>query len=406
VATTACGGSVAAGAAGQQSNDAGPEGGGGLGEGGTGTGDDGGTEAAMPDGGPFVAVQLYSCVPSTYTAGITVGSQSFQLTIDTGSTTLGVASTSCTNCSVNPEYTPGATAVDQHQQATSQYGTGSWSGEIFQDDVVAGTEAAVPVKLVAIDTQSQFFVPALCDSSGGSYQGILGLGPPGAALQGTAGYFDALVASQHVPDVFATQLCDTGGTLWLGGFDSSAMTAAPQYTPEISGIDSYYYAVHFTSISIGGTSTPVGTSQYPDSLVDTGTSVFIVPTSVFNAITSAVAASPNAASVFGGAGATSTFFASPNNCQTLSKTKAQLDAALPPLTLVFGSNPSISVQAAPTESYLISYQGQWCPAIYAMDPSANFPVASIMGSPVLRSNVVVFDRANKQIGFAPHKPCK
>jgi len=28
-----------------------------------------------------------------------------------------------------------------------------------------------------------------------------------------------------------------------------------------------------------------------------------------------------------------------------------------------------------------------------------------MGSPVLRSNVVIFDRANKQIGFAPHTPC-
>jgi hypothetical protein len=359
----------------------------------------------LPDGGPFVAIQLYSCVPSTYTAGVTLGgSQSFQLTIDTGSTTLGVASTSCTNCSVNPEYTPGASAVDQHQQATSQYASGSWTGEIFQDTVATGSEPAVPVKLVAIDTQSQFFVPALCDSgSGGSYQGILGLGPPGAALQGTVGYFDALVASQHVPNVFATQLCDTGGTLWLGGFDSSAMAAAPAYTPEVSGIDSFYYAVHLTSISVGGTSTPIGTSQYPDSFVDTGTSVFILPTSAFNAIVAAVTASPNFASIFGNAGAS--FFSSPNNCQPLSKTKAQIDAALPPLTLVLGSSPSISVQAAPTESYLISYEGQWCPAIYAMDPSAQFPVASIMGSPVLRSSVVVFDRANKQIGFAPHKPC-
>jgi hypothetical protein len=29
-----------------------------------------------------------------------------------------------------------------------------------------------------------------------------------------------------------------------------------------------------------------------------------------------------------------------------------------------------------------------------------------MGSPVLKSNVVIFDRANKRIGFAPHTACK
>ena len=34
-----------------------------------------------------------------------------------------------------------------------------------------------------------------------------------------------------------------------------------------------------------------------------------------------------------------------------------------------------------------------------------FPLASILGAPVLRSNVVIFDRAKKRIGFAPHAPC-
>jgi hypothetical protein len=30
----------------------------------------------------------------------------------------------------------------------------------------------------------------------------------------------------------------------------------------------------------------------------------------------------------------------------------------------------------------------------------------LLGGPVLRSNIVVFDRANQRIGFAPHQPCK
>jgi len=44
--------------------------------------------------------------------------------VDTGSTSTGVAATTCTNCAVQPEYMT-AGAVDQHQTASSQYGSGS-----------------------------------------------------------------------------------------------------------------------------------------------------------------------------------------------------------------------------------------------------------------------------------------
>jgi hypothetical protein len=360
----------------------------------------------MPEAGPssYVSIPLFSCVPSTYTAAITIGqSQQFQLAVDTGSTTLGVAASSCASCGVAPTYTPGPTAVDQKLQATTQYGTGSWAGEVYRDSVGVGSEAAVPVDLVAISTQSQFFQPVVCDSSSGSFQGIVGFGPAGAAVSGTTGYFDQLVATQGVANVFATQLCDNSGTLWLGGFDPAATTAAPSYTPEIASIDAYYYAVDLASVTFAGTTVPVSTNQYPDSVVDTGTSVFVLPTTAFNTLTSSIAANPKFVAIFGNVAAS--FFSSPNNCVTLSQTKAQLDATLPPLTLVFGSNASVSVQAAPTESYLVSYQGEWCPALYAMNPTQAFPIAAIMGSPVLRSSIVIFDRANKRIGFAPHAPC-
>jgi Eukaryotic aspartyl protease len=357
--------------------------------------DDGGSDA-----GSVVAVPLSACIPTVYTAPVTIGSQTFQLTVDTGSTTLGVASKSCTSCGVSPTYSPSTSAVDQKQTATSQYASGSWSGEIYQDGVSAGSAPGVQVDLVAIDQQSQFFVPSQCDSTSGGYQGIVGFGPPGSALQGTNGYFDQFVAADNVPNIFATQLCDSEGTLWLGGYDPSAMTAAPVYTPEISAIDAYYYAVELDSITVNGTSIPVASGTFSDSLVDTGTSVWILATPAFDALTSAIASSPNFTSLFGSAGAS--WFSNPGNCTALSKTKAEIDAALPPLTLVFGST---SVQAAPTESYLLAAGGEWCPALYAVSPGPNFPVASILGSPVLRSNIVIFDRQSKRIGFAPHKPC-
>ncbi len=371
--------------------------------------DAGGGQAAdatdPPPAAAVTAVPLYSCVPSEYTASVTIGgSQVFQLALDTGSTTLGVASSSCSTCDVTPEYTPGATATDDHQTGSSQYGTGSWSGEIYEDTVAVGPTPGAPVQFVAIDTQSQFFEPVTCDSKVGSMQGILGFGPSAAAVSGTDAFFDQLVATSHVANVFATELCDTGGTLWLGGYDPTFTTAAPQYTPlAASLVSTYYYAVDLESITVAGTSVPVSTPEFADSVVDTGTSIFILPTSAFTPLTAAITATPAFEQIFGAG--QSAWFSNPDNCISLTQTKAELDAMLPPLTLVFGSGPSISVQASATESYLEAYEGLWCPSIYSMAPGPDFPLAAILGSPVLRSNIVIFDRANQRIGFAPHTAC-
>ena len=241
--------------------------------------------------------------------------------------------------------------------------------------------------------------------SPGASRGFLGLGPADAAERGTNGYFDDLVRAANVPNVFATQLCDSGGTLWLGGYDPSATTAAPVYTPMNTQLASYYYAVNLASITVDGTSIPVGTTSLPGSIVDTGTSVFILPTAAFTSLSSAIAADSGFQSVFGQGAAS--FFGAQNSCLPISKTKAELDLVLPPLTLVFGSSPPVTVQAAPTESYLIQYDDEWCSAIEGDDAAAlgGAPIAAILGSPLLRSNIVIFDRANKRIGFAPHAPC-
>jgi hypothetical protein len=356
--------------------------------------------ADAPMGPP--AIPLSSCVPTVYTVQATIGTQQFQLTLDTGSTTLGVASTSCSTCTeATPKYKPGSTAVDEHSMAMSVYGSGEWTGEIYQDSVSLGSEASVPLKLVAIDSQADFFGPIHCDSKSGGFQGILGLAPAASALPGTNAFFDEVVAKQHVPNVFAIELCDSGGTLWLGGYDETFATGAPTYVPLSGFVSQLLYGVPLTSISVDGMSAPIASASFTDSIVDTGTSQFIIPTAALTTISGAIAASPKFGEIFG-SGVDASFFASPTNCAPISQTKAEIDAALPPLTLVFGS---ASVQALPTESYLVPYQGQWCNTLYAMDPSNNFPVAAILGSPVLRSNLIIFDRAKKRIGFAPHKPC-
>ncbi|HEY6462854.1 MAG TPA: pepsin-like aspartic protease, partial [Polyangiaceae bacterium] len=229
-----CGGSTSSGG----NPGTGEDGGGGGEDGGNvlegGGGNDGGTAADTGGGsdapsgdtstGPqtWTAVPLSLCIPAQYTAPVALGSQKFDMVIDTGSTTLGVAGSSCTTCAVSPKYTPGSTATDLKHSVSSDYGTGSWSGEGYTDQTAVGSETAMSFPFADITSQSQFFEPSTCNSPTKGYQGILGLGPEASAVQYTDGYESVLVKDQGVPNVFAAQLCDTGGTLWLGGYDESA----------------------------------------------------------------------------------------------------------------------------------------------------------------------------------------
>jgi hypothetical protein len=210
-----------------------------------------------------------------------------------------------------------------------------------------------------------------------------------------------------VPNVFATQLCASAGTLWLGGYDPTFATADPQYTPmPTSLLSKYYYVVELASVALSGTSIPIASSGYEDAVLDTGSSVSIVPSAAFSTISQTLSQDAHFQQIFGGsASAATSWFSNPDNCVSVSQTKQELDALLPSLTLVFGSNPSISIEASPTESYLVEYAGHFCPALYAQDPGPTFPFAADLGAPMLRSSVVIFDREKNRVGFAPHRPC-
>jgi len=256
------------------------------------------------------------------------------------------------------------------------------------------------VNLVAITQQSQFLV-GRCGVEG-TPEGVLGFATSAIETPGTNGFFDEVVAEGKVPDVFATRLCSAGGTLWLGGYDPAFTTAPAVYTPMVP--PGGWYTVDLASIAVLGTTIPVPTGSYTATMLDTGSSGSSLAPATCSALTSAIAASPAFSGIFGTAA--SSFF-SGTDCVTLKQTKAQLDAALPPLTLTFGSSPAVTANAAATESYLLTYgNGQWCPAIVSRAPDSDFAgIAAILGAPMLVSNVVIFDRANKRVGFAPHTAC-
>ena len=355
---------------------------------------------------PVAALALSACSPATYALPVRIGeSEPFDVALDTGSTSLAVASSSCGECHVEPRFSPGDGVVDQGVKANAQYVTGRWSGTVYEGDVSLDAQAKASVKFVAIDEQQDFFVEQRCGSKSGGLQGIIGFGQRFGAVRGTTGFFDRFVAESDAPDVFATELCDDGGTLWLGGYDSTRVTAAPEYTPLLNGVFAYY-AVHLTSVEVEGTAAPIATREYPRTAIDTGASVFLLPTAAFESLATAIASNASFKEIFG---EEPSWFETRNarSCKELSVSKEELDAKLPPLTLTFGSEPEvISVRAAPTESYLAHERGRWCSTLASFEPSEDIPLASVMGAPVMRSNIVIFDRQDRRVGFAPHAPCK
>jgi hypothetical protein len=363
-------------------------------------------------------VPLTGCTAATYLASVEIGgSQTFELAIDTGSTTLGVAADACTSCGVSPRYRPGPKAIDEHRTVSSLYGdtteagaTG-WSGEAYDDAVGVGAAPDVLMKLAAIEAQRDFFHPLVCESAVLPYQGILGLAPREDAIPGTDGYFDRLVRTSSIADVFATLLCDPGGRLWLGGFDPAFTTAAPRYTPwSASAAAPRSYLVDLESISVGASTVHLPAPPYVDTILDTGNSAVFLPPAAFSMVATVVEGSAGFVAAFGAdAGAPDAgggFFSATGGCATTTFTKAELDSSLPPITLVFGATAPVSLTAVATESYLIPFRGgAWCSALYLLAPDASYPFVASLGAPMLRSSVVIFDRAQRRIGFAPHAPC-
>jgi hypothetical protein len=334
----------------------------------------------------FEAIPL-SADGGGYTAKFTIGGQAFDVIVDTGSTSAGIAATTCTNCGVHPEYAPG-TATDLHQTASSQYGSGSWKGEIFEDAATMGGEPSVALDFASITSQTGFF-------DGSSFQGILGLGPDGLLLPHTTSYLTKLIAS-GMKGQLAFQLCPDGGTMWLGGYDAAAATAAPAFTPINTAAP--YYLVGVGNATVVG-SASLTSADFGPTIIDTGTTLTYVPVAVVNAVIAGVKGSSGYSAVFGTQDLTD------GSCLNTTMTSAQIDAMLPALSLSFaGATTPIELPA--TRSYLFDQgSGQYCFTFSDSSQLFGGQKVSLFGNTLLAGMLTVFDIANQQIGFAAQTGC-
>jgi hypothetical protein len=210
----------------------------------------------------------------------------------------------------------------------------------------------------------------------------------------TAFSYPTQLATAGAQDLFAMHLCYGTGDLWLDGYDPAATTAAPRWV-DMTGAHTYNVALD--DIAIDGTSIGVPAATYGTAVVDSGGPNLGVPAAAFSAITTMVAASPAFQARFGDA----SWFTGNNSCKILSETRAQLDAALPKLTVQIGT-PPIAVELPATAAYVQAYPVTngiaYCPAMF----SSAF---SDLGNTMMRAGVVIFDREHARLGVAPTTPC-
>ncbi len=371
------------------------------------------TTTTLPLAASPQRVSLGGCASSGYVAQVAIGTQTFDLVADSGSTTLAVASTACaaSECrSLSPLYDPGSTATSVGTTASAVYADGSsWSGRVFTDLVsAAGATGTVRMALATIDSEHGVLVPQACSfvSVPDAYQGIFGLAGESVAVPGTDSYFDRLLATGNpLGDAFAVELCDSGGRMWLGGYDPTVALAPPSYTPAIPG--NPYYAVTLADVRVGGTSLGFGAASFGPTLVDTGTTAFVLPPAAYSALADAVASRPLFAQSF--AGGASWFGGGFCDIPAQAATKAELDAGLPALTLAFPSSTgtTFTVDLPATESYLLqqddpSGNAYYCPGIEATSGS---DAPTVIGASALHTLLTLFDREHARIGFAPAQGC-
>jgi hypothetical protein len=155
-----------------------------------------------------------------------------------------------------------------------------------------------------------------------------------------------------------------------------------------------WYTVGAGTLALGGVPLVHG-DTIGAMLVDTGGPLTYVPAGFSAALIAAVIAAPGYESVFGAQ------TISDAACVTTSATPAELDAALPALTLELANAGGLTLSA--TRGYLYDAGvGTWCMSVVDGTPYGD-DVA--LGDTWMASFVTVFDLVDQRIGFAPVVGC-
>jgi len=332
--------------------------------------------ATLQDKG-LPSVSLTDVQDSEYFGEVDIGSppQKFQVIYDTGSSNLWIPGKTCTNCKTKaPRYESDKSSkyVKNGKSFAMQYGTGSCTGFLSQDDIIVGGQAITGFTFGEVTTEA-------ADVFGQApFDGIIGMGPAAAAVDKVPMPMQMLVDQKKIDhNIFAYYLASggkTGSTLTLGGTDSSFYTGDFTYQP-LSRASKIlpYWMISASDIKIGDTSTKAcGWFLGCQSVVDTGTSVIAGPIAAMNKIIAQIG----------------------NVTEDCSNVKS-----LPTVTFNFGGHDF----PLEPEFYVIRVKdpatGKDQCELGMQGMNAGAPLW-ILGDPFLRKYYTVWDAEQKRVGFA------
>mmetsp|Transcript_5780 Transcript_5780/g.6281 ORF Transcript_5780/g.6281 Transcript_5780/m.6281 type:complete len:425 (+) Transcript_5780:1-1275(+) len=262
-------------------------------------------------------------------------------------------------------------------------------GPIYRDVFgVEGTNLGTPVNFGAISFMNITFPGGLNGISA-----IWGLSYRGTTSYNEVPAFQALVDAHQLDNVFSMCLHERGGKITLGGIDESLYTGDISYTPVTSD---YYYSMRMLDLEVGGESLgfdPTFWNANGGSVLDSGTYSLYVPDKAYKQIFKALTLLCDKQTLTGICGLS--FQDSLFGGKCFSLTSDQLDA-FPNLTVVLDG---VKLTVEPVY-YLLNYGSQtnssYCLGIQNGGPGS----LTIHGDVVMLGYYTIFDRANKQIGFA------
>ncbi|GAA6005382.1 hypothetical protein JCM10207_002962 [Rhodosporidiobolus poonsookiae] len=225
---------------------------------------------------------------SLWAGTITVGTppQSFLIDFDTGSSDLWIAGSGCTSapCANKRKYDPSgssSTTTVAGKSFSIRYADGSTtSGSVYTDSVSLGGLLAVNQTLSGATSLSTSWQSLPQD-------GLLGMGYQSLSQLRSPPVFQSLVAQGKVSSpMFSFKLSSTSigpSELYLGGMNSAYYVAG---TTEWAPVISQAYWTVAGQISVNGA--PVTASGTFNAIIDTGTTINVVPSAAAKAFWAAV----------------------------------------------------------------------------------------------------------------------
>lgn len=253
-----------------------------------------------------------------------------------------------------------------------------------------------------------------------SWQGVMGMAY-GTIVRPSNRYetfFDSLVQQTGLPNVFTLQLCgipfadqDNSGALRgniiFGGTDSQLQSTAILYTQLVT---ESFYGILIVDMLVNNQSLGLPCTEYNDpvSIIDSGTSNWIMPAAAYDALVAAI--KPEVNTTLLQSGVPDSFWDSSLQL-CLTDDEGVPWAAFPTITLHIAlgngsTNEAIAVLVPPSSYIRIvgAMNGEFCYA-FSIHSSNSTMVNSIIGLVVLEGLYLEFDRANSQVGIAQSANC-